>query len=73
MENYRSARRWWNDPVAEDRRQWNRARANFMRQMSRDRSRAMTDWHERQRENTDLYRPGPRSSYGGPRLNSYRW
>ena len=73
MENYRSARRWWNNPAAEDRRQWNRARSDFMRQYSRDRSRAMMDRYEQQREYTDRFRPGPWGSFGEPRLNTYRW
>ena len=73
MERYRSMRRWWNDPVAEDRRQWNRARFDMMRRMSDERSRAMTDWSERQREYTDQFRPGTRGPFGGPRLSTYRW
>ena len=73
MERYRSMRRWWNDPVAEDRRQWNRARFDMMRRMSDDRSRAMEGMHERQREYLDQYRPGPRHPFGGAGYSPYRW
>ena len=73
MERYRSARRWWNDPVAEDRRQWNRARYDAIRRMSDERSRAMDDRYEQQRDYTDRYRPGPWDPFGGPRFNPYRW
>jgi hypothetical protein len=77
MENWRSARRWWNNPVAEDRRQWNRTRSNFMRQMGDERSRAIRDMMDQRRDyydyDYDRYRPGPWRSFGSPRLNTYRW
>lgn len=31
MEQWRSARRWWNNPAAEDRRQWNKTRSQWQR------------------------------------------
>jgi hypothetical protein len=34
MERWRSLRRWWNNPIAEERRQWNRARAQWYRDMA---------------------------------------
>lgn len=40
MERWRSARRWWNNPAAEDRRQWNRARSEWQRELIEARRRA---------------------------------
>jgi len=39
MERWRSQRRWWNNPEAEDRRQWNKARSQWYRDMAEARQR----------------------------------
>lgn len=59
MEQWRSMRRWWKNPAAEDRRQWNKAR-----------SRAHRDMAEARRDYNDMNRPYGNYGYGGRR--SYR-
>jgi len=59
MERWRSMRRWWNNPEAEDRRQWNKAR-----------NRAHRDMAEARRSYYDMNRPYGDYGYGGRR--SYR-
>ncbi|MEN8132857.1 MAG: hypothetical protein ABFS45_22295 [Pseudomonadota bacterium] len=38
LENWRSLRRWWNNPMAEDRRQWNKARNRWFQNKAEARS-----------------------------------
>lgn len=59
MERWRSMRRWWNNPEAEDRRMWNKARSRAFRDMAEARGR----YHQQ-------FRP-PRS-YGYGEWRSYR-
>jgi hypothetical protein len=59
MERWRSMRRWWNNPAAEDRRQWNKARYRGYRDMA-----------EARRSYYDMNRPYGDYGYGGRR--SYR-
>ena len=34
MERWRSQRRWWNNPMSEERRLWNKARSQWYRDMA---------------------------------------
>lgn len=61
MERWRSMRRWWNNPEAEDRRMWNKAR-----------SRAMRDMMEARRNYYEQFRPPLDYGYEGGIWRSYR-
>jgi hypothetical protein len=61
MERWRSMRRWWNNPEAEDRRMWNKAR-----------SRALRDMMEARRNYYEQIRPPVEYGYGGGIWRSYR-
>jgi hypothetical protein len=61
MERWRSMRRWWNNPEAEDRRMWNKAR-----------SRAMRDMMEARRNYYEQFRPPYDYGYEGGMWRSYR-
>ena len=61
MERWRSMRRWWNNPEAEDRRMWNNAR-----------SRAMRDMMEARRSYYEQFRPPHDYGYEGGIWRSYR-
>lgn len=52
MERWRSARRWWNNPAAENRRQWNQSRSRWYRDMG-----------EARRQAWEQYRPERSYSY----------